>query len=96
MVGETACCIFIQVKYHQLRPDYLFGRIKELPEQLAAAGAGYIDTDRAEPKKALLEVSRSCTATLLLAWSWAKAARYVRSTSTKGGSIQRRSTRPTI
>jgi DNA excision repair protein ERCC-1 len=84
VVGETACCIFIQVKYHQLHPDYLFGRIKELRSNWRLRVVlCYIDTDeRAEPKKALLEIDKLALVhdcTLLLAWSWAEAARYIES-----------------
>ena len=70
-----------QIKYHLLHPGYLVKRIKEL------GPGGYrltlvVCLVDAEELKALAEVNQQCLrhgATLLLAWSWEEAARYVES-----------------
>ena len=79
---EGAGCVFLQIKYHLLHPPYLERRLRELR---GVRGGGprvrvvlcFMD---AEERKALLEVNKTCLAqdaTLLLAWSWEEAARYL-------------------
>lgn len=78
VLGESCCAIFVQVNYHMLHPEYLSRRIREV-------GRGWklrliVCLVDAEERNALVEINKMALLndyTLLLAWSWEEAARYL-------------------
>ncbi|KAF8461874.1 restriction endonuclease type II-like protein, partial [Kalaharituber pfeilii] len=81
VVGQTACALFLSLKYHRLHPEYIYNRIKAL-------GHSYdlrillvlVDIDNHEPALlALHPLAHHSSLTLLLSWSTAEAARYLES-----------------
>ncbi|KAM9514332.1 DNA excision repair protein ERCC-1 isoform 2-T2 [Guaruba guarouba] len=78
VLGQSACALFLSLRYHHLHPDYIHGRLREL-------GRGFVlrvlllqvDVD---PQRALKDLAKICVlsdCTLLLAWSPEEAARYL-------------------
>ena len=71
VLGPRSCALFLSVRYHTLKPDYIHDRLKEL-------GKGFelrvllVLVDVKEPHHALKQLMRICILaelTLVLAWS---------------------------
>ncbi|GAB0094102.1 DNA excision repair protein ERCC-1 [Sergentomyia squamirostris] len=81
IVGRTSCVLFLSLKYHNLNPDYIHGRIKKLGNmfQLRVLLA---QVDLKEPHSALKNITRVCLLTdltLMLAWSPEEAGKIIES-----------------
>ncbi|XP_055709652.1 DNA excision repair protein ERCC-1 [Phlebotomus papatasi] len=81
IVGRTSCVLFLSLKYHNLNPDYIHGRIKKLGNmfQLRVLLA---QVDLREPHGALKNITRVCLLTdltLMLAWSPEEAGKIIES-----------------
>ncbi|KDO31364.1 hypothetical protein SPRG_03981 [Saprolegnia parasitica CBS 223.65] len=78
MMGEACVACFLSVRYHMLHPTYLkskLGRVKPARVQVVVCHVDVPDNE-----SALKEINRdalACGFTLLLAWSWKEAARYI-------------------
>ncbi|XP_066595550.1 DNA excision repair protein ERCC-1 [Prorops nasuta] len=79
VMGNTACALFLSIRYHQLNPDYIHGRLKLL-------GNAYnlrvllVQVDIADPHCALKHLTRICILadlTLMLAWNTEEAGRII-------------------
>ncbi|KAH3871736.1 DNA excision repair protein ERCC-1-like isoform X1 [Dreissena polymorpha] len=79
VMGKTHCALFLSLRYHQLHPDYVHGRLKEL-------GKGYdlrvllVQVDVKEAHHLLKELAKMCilaNVTMLLAFSAEEAGRYL-------------------
>lgn len=78
-MGTGVCALFLSLRYHQLNPDYIHGRLKLL-------GSSYqlrvllVQIDVSEPNhilKHLTRISILADLTLMLAWNNEDAARMI-------------------
>mmetsp|Transcript_1086 Transcript_1086/g.2158 ORF Transcript_1086/g.2158 Transcript_1086/m.2158 type:complete len:229 (-) Transcript_1086:20-706(-) len=79
MMSESAGCLFLSLRYHQLHPNYLARRLGELRHHFTLRVL-LVLVDANEADKPLLEISQQAMRsdfTLLLAWSPQEAARYL-------------------
>lgn len=81
VMGQTTCALFLSLRYHQLNPNYIHDRLKQL-------GRSYelrvllVQIDIKEPQHLLRELSKICIladCTLILAFSTEEAGRYLES-----------------
>lgn len=81
LLGKTACALFLSLRYHNLHPEYVHGRLREL-------GRLYrlrillvkVDVTAGERETLLRELAKLCVThdlTLVLAWNDREAARYI-------------------
>lgn len=79
VVGKVACILFLSIRYHNLKPDYIHERLKLL-------GKGYelrvllVHVDIKESQKALKHLTRICLLadlTLMLAWTAEEAGKII-------------------
>lgn len=79
VVGRTACVLFLSIRYHNLKPDYIHERLKQL-------GKGYelrvllVHVDIKESQNALKHLTRLCLLadlTLMLAWTPEEAGKII-------------------
>lgn len=79
VVGRTACVLFLSIRYHNLKPDYIHDRLKQL-------GKGYelrvllVHVDIKESQNALKHLTRLCLLadlTLMLAWTPEEAGKII-------------------
>uniref|UniRef100_A0A8C6S517 DNA excision repair protein ERCC-1 n=1 Tax=Neogobius melanostomus TaxID=47308 RepID=A0A8C6S517_9GOBI len=80
VLGQTTCALFLSLRYHNLNPNYIHERLKQL-------GSGFVlrvlllQVDVVKrPHHALKELARICImadCTLVLAWSPEEAGRYL-------------------
>lgn len=79
VVGKTACVLFLSVRYHNLKPDYIHDRLKLL-------GKNYelrillVHVDIKESQNALKHLTRLCLLadlTLMLAWTAEEAGKII-------------------
>ncbi|KAL7029442.1 hypothetical protein ACKWTF_006246 [Chironomus riparius] len=79
VVGKHACILFLSIKYHNLKPDYIHERLKQL-------GKNYelrillVHIDVKECHNPLKHLTRICLLTdmtLMLAWSYDEAGKIV-------------------
>ena len=79
LMGTQTCCLFLSLKYHLLKPKYIYARMEALQR-------GYrlrvllcmVDTE--DNTKTLIDVHKVAVVngwTLILAWSAEEAARYL-------------------
>lgn len=79
VVGATSCVLFLSLKYHQLNPDYIHGRLKQLGKHFELRVL-LVQVDTREPHNALKHLTRMCflaDLTLMLAWNADEAGRIV-------------------
>lgn len=78
-IGRSTCILFLSIRYHQLNPDYIHDRLKQL-------GKAYnlrvllVQVDVAEPHHSLKHLTRICILadlTLMLAWNAEDAGRII-------------------
>lgn len=79
VVGKTSCVLFLSIRYHNLKPDYIHERLKLL-------GKGYelrvllVHVDIKESQNALKHLTRICLLadlTLMLAWTAEEAGKII-------------------
>ncbi|XP_050525857.1 DNA excision repair protein ERCC-1 [Daktulosphaira vitifoliae] len=79
IMGRTTCALFLSVRYHLLKPDYIYKRVKSLGK-LYELRVLVLQVDVKDPHNALKQLTRMCLAadlTLMLAWSPEEAGKLV-------------------
>jgi DNA excision repair protein ERCC-1 len=78
-IGQTACALFLSLKYHRLHPEYIYGRIKGLQGKYnLRIILTLVDIDNHEASlKELSKTSIINNVTVILCWSAAEGARYL-------------------
>ncbi|XP_028992179.1 DNA excision repair protein ERCC-1 [Betta splendens] len=79
VLGQTACALFLSLRYHNLNPNYIHDRLKQLGQSFNLRVL-LVQVDVKDPHHALKELARICImadCTLILAWSPEEAARYL-------------------
>eukprot|EP00898_Chlorokybus_atmophyticus_P003409 jgi/Chlat1/4069/Chrsp26S04112 len=79
LVGATACCLYISVRYHLLHPDYLFARVRELQKNFRLrAILCYVDqVDVIQPLHEITKIALLHECTLICGFSMQECARYL-------------------
>lgn len=75
----TACVLFLSIKYHNLKPEYIHERLKQLGKTYELRVL-LVHVDIKESHNALKHLTRICLLadlTLMLAWSYEEAGRIV-------------------
>ncbi|XP_046963211.1 DNA excision repair protein ERCC-1 [Vanessa cardui] len=78
-IGKTICILFLSVKYHNLNPDYINNRLKELGKKYDLRVL-LVQVDLKDPHTILKNLTRICLLTdmtLMLAWSPEEAAKII-------------------
>lgn len=78
-VGKTICLLFLSLRYHNMNPDYINNRIKELGKKYELRVL-LVQVDLKDPHIALKNLTRICLLTdltLMLAWSPEEAAKII-------------------
>uniref|UniRef100_A0A8C1KI73 DNA excision repair protein ERCC-1 n=1 Tax=Cyprinus carpio TaxID=7962 RepID=A0A8C1KI73_CYPCA len=79
VLGRTTCAVFLSVRYHNLNPNYIHERLKQLGQSFTLRVL-LVQVDVKDPHHALKELARICImadCTLILAWSPEEAGRYL-------------------
>ncbi|KAK7154281.1 hypothetical protein R3I94_007587 [Phoxinus phoxinus] len=79
VLGRTTCALFLSVRYHNLNPNYIHERLKQLGQSFTLRVL-LVQVDVKDPHHALKELARICImadCTLILAWSPEEAGRYL-------------------
>ncbi|XP_019945376.1 DNA excision repair protein ERCC-1 isoform X2 [Paralichthys olivaceus] len=79
VLGHTACALFLSLRYHNLNPNYIHDRLKQLGQTFTLRVL-LVQVDVKDPHHALKELARICImadCTLILAWSPEEAGRYL-------------------
>ncbi|XP_041663370.1 DNA excision repair protein ERCC-1 [Cheilinus undulatus] len=79
VLGLTTCALFLSLRYHNLNPNYIHERLKQLG-QTYTLRVLLVQVDVKDPHHALKELARICVmadCTLILAWSPEEAGRYL-------------------
>lgn len=77
VVGRTTCVLYLSLKYHNLNPDYICQRLKELGKQYELRVL-LVQVDTPEPHnalKSLTRISLLADLTLMLAWNAEEAGK---------------------
>ncbi|CAG9795287.1 unnamed protein product [Diatraea saccharalis] len=78
-VGKTICILFLSLRYHNMNPDYINNRLKELGKKYELRIL-LVQVDLKDPHTPLKNLTRICLLTdltLMLAWSPEEAAKIV-------------------
>ncbi|KAI8424131.1 hypothetical protein MSG28_002727 [Choristoneura fumiferana] len=78
-IGKTICLLFLSVRYHNLNPDYINNRLKELGKKYELRVL-LVQVDLKDPHSALKNLTRICLLTdmtLMLAWSPEEAGKII-------------------
>ncbi|OQS07704.1 DNA excision repair protein ERCC-1 [Thraustotheca clavata] len=78
MMGDGCVACFLSVRYHMLHPTYLKNKLSRVNPSRVRVVVCHVDVP--DNESALKEINRdtlNCGFTLLLAWSWKEAARYI-------------------
>ncbi|KAJ0178930.1 hypothetical protein K1T71_005705 [Dendrolimus kikuchii] len=78
-VGKTICLLFLSLRYHNLNPDYINNRLKELGKKYELRVL-LVQVDIKDPHTPLKNLTRICLLTdmtLMLAWSPEEAAKII-------------------
>ncbi|XP_077603165.1 DNA excision repair protein ERCC-1 isoform X1 [Crocuta crocuta] len=70
VLGQSTCALFLSLRYHNLHPDYIHGRLQSLGKSFALRVL-LVQVDVKDPQKALKELAKMCIladCTLVLAW----------------------------
>lgn len=80
-VGTSTCCLFLSIKYHRVHPDYIHSRISKLAGMYnLRLLLVFHDIDSAQNDlKELTKVSIVNDLTIIVAWTYDEAARYLES-----------------
>ncbi|XP_066542625.1 DNA excision repair protein ERCC-1 [Hoplias malabaricus] len=79
ILGRTTCALFLSLRYHNLNPNYIHERLKQLGQSFTLRVL-LVQVDVKDPHHALQELARICImadCTLILAWSPEEAGRYL-------------------
>ncbi|KAF7216022.1 DNA excision repair protein ERCC-1 [Nothobranchius furzeri] len=79
VLGQTTCALFLSLRYHNLNPNYVHDRLKQLGNTFTLRVL-LVQVDVKDPHHALKELARICImadCTLILAWSPEEAGRYL-------------------
>uniref|UniRef100_A0A1B6EQ02 DNA excision repair protein ERCC-1 n=1 Tax=Cuerna arida TaxID=1464854 RepID=A0A1B6EQ02_9HEMI len=79
VMGRTTCALFLSLRYHNLKPDYINERLKQLGKQYDLRVL-LVQVDLKEPHTPLKHLTRVCLLadlTLMLAWSPEEAGRII-------------------
>lgn len=79
VLGLTTCALFLSLRYHNLNPNYIHDRLKQLGQTFTLRVL-LVQVDVKDPHHALKELARICImadCTLILAWSPEEAGRYL-------------------
>ncbi|XP_037675678.1 DNA excision repair protein ERCC-1 isoform X1 [Choloepus didactylus] len=79
VLGQGTCALFLSLRYHNLHPDYIHGRLQSLGKNFALRVL-LVQVDVKDPQQALKELAKMCIladCTLVLAWSPEEAGRYL-------------------
>ncbi|KAM6978467.1 DNA excision repair protein ERCC-1 [Tautogolabrus adspersus] len=79
VLGLTTCALFLSLRYHNLNPNYVHDRLKQLGQTFTLRVL-LVQVDVKDPHHALKELARICImadCTLILAWSPEEAGRYL-------------------
>ncbi|XP_015241574.1 PREDICTED: DNA excision repair protein ERCC-1 [Cyprinodon variegatus] len=79
ILGQTTCALFLSLRYHNLNPNYIHDRLKQLGNAFTLRVL-LVQVDVKDPHHALKELARICImadCTLILAWSPEEAGRYL-------------------
>ncbi|XAR52343.1 hypothetical protein NMG60_11020353 [Bertholletia excelsa] len=79
LLGQSACALFLSLRYHLLHPDYLYYRIRELQKNFKVRIV-LCHVDVEDVVKPLLEVTKTALlhdCTLLCGWSLEECGRYL-------------------
>lgn len=79
VVGRTTCILYLSLKYHNLNPDYICQRLKELGK-LYELRVLLVQVDTPEPHnalKSLTRISLLADLTLMLAWNAEEAGKII-------------------
>lgn len=78
-VGKTICLLFLSLRYHNMNPDYINNRLKELGKKYELRVL-LIQVDLKDPHATLKNLTRICLLTdltLMLAWNPEEAAKII-------------------
>lgn len=79
IVGKTAAVLYLSVRYHNLKPDYIHERLKQLGKNYELRVL-LVHVDVKESQNALKHLTRVCllaNLTLMLAWSSEEAGKII-------------------
>ncbi|XP_014277747.1 DNA excision repair protein ERCC-1 isoform X2 [Halyomorpha halys] len=79
VMGRTTCALFLSLKYHSLKPDYINDRLKLLGK-LYDLRVLLVHVDMKDPHHSLRHLTRVCLLTdmtLMLAWNYEEAAKII-------------------
>ncbi|KAM9113313.1 DNA excision repair protein ERCC-1 isoform 1-T3 [Pangshura tecta] len=79
VLGQSTCALFLSLRYHNLNPNYIHGRLQLLGKTYAVQVL-LVQVDVKDPHQALKELAKMCIladCTLILAWSPEEAGRYL-------------------
>lgn len=79
VLGQTTCALFLSLRYHNLNPNYIHERLKQLGSSFVLRVL-LVQVDVKDPHHALKDLARICImadCTLVLAWSQEEAGRYL-------------------
>ncbi|KAM8712032.1 hypothetical protein ACLKA7_012538 [Drosophila subpalustris] len=79
VVGRTSCILFLSLKYHNLNPDYICQRLKELGKMYELRVL-LVQVDTPEPHnalKSLTRISLLADLTMMLAWNAEEAGKII-------------------
>ncbi|XP_021237439.1 DNA excision repair protein ERCC-1 [Numida meleagris] len=79
VLGQSACALFLSLRYHHLHPDYIHERLRALAGSYALRVL-LLQVDVKDPRRALQDLAKMCVladCTLILAWSAEEAGRYL-------------------
>lgn len=79
VLGQMTCALFLSLRYHNLNPNYIHDRLKQLGQSFTLRVL-LVQVDVKDPHHALKELARICImsdCTLILAWSPEEAGRYL-------------------
>lgn len=78
-MGRTTCALYLSLRYHMLKPDYIYNRVKSLGK-LYELRVLLLQVDVKEPHTALAKLTRMCLVadlTLMLAWTSEEAGKLI-------------------
>lgn len=79
VVGKAACVLFLSIRYHNLKPDYINERLKQLGQNYELRVL-LVHVDIKESQNALKHLTRVCLLadlTLMLAWTPEEAGKII-------------------
>lgn len=79
IVGRATCVLYLSLKYHNYKPDYILERLKELGKAFELRIL-LVQIDMKDPHNALKQLTRICilaNLTLMLAWNAEEAGKII-------------------